>query len=438
MGRFMNHKKWMAVIALAVTALILTHLPVSEADAAASASDFQTQGSTLVKYRGTEERVTIPDTVEVVGESAFENNQKVQFVVIPKSVKRLDAYVFWGCNNLEEVVLGKGLTAVDEYSFAGCTGLKQITIPENIQSIDAQAFAGCVNLTDIYIPATVTGIAEDAFLNCDNVTIHADEGSVAAQFAQKLAEQKNRDPLVTAAPVQTPTAVSRPDTQATTEPVSTTTPAPVATPVPGNVLGSTIVVGNHALVMVHPGEEKVQQGYTEPEAGQETGEEQDITAETENGKIPEWMYYRNQSVSAVTIPEGTTEIGRFAFSRSSLRTVTIPEGVTTIDYAAFYHCDNLDNVILPDTVNTVGAKAFTHTGWMDDFEENSMDDFLISGDILVAYKGNLPEVVIPDGVRVIAEEAFRNHTELKKVHLPASVTDIGNDAFPEGIEIINE
>ena len=94
----MNHKKWMAVIALAVTALILTHLPVSEADAAASASDFQTQGSTLVKYRGTEERVTIPDTVEVVGESAFENNQKVQFVVIPKSVKRLDAYVFWGCN----------------------------------------------------------------------------------------------------------------------------------------------------------------------------------------------------------------------------------------------------------------------------------------------------------------------------------------------------
>ena len=438
MGRFMNHKKWMAVIALAVTALILTHLPVSEADAAASASDFQTQGSTLVKYRGTEERVTIPDTVEVVGESAFENNQKVQFVVIPKSVKRLDAYVFWGCNNLEEVVLGKGLTAVDEYSFAGCTGLKQITIPENIQSIDAQAFAGCVNLTDIYIPATVTGIAEDAFLNCDNVTIHADEGSVAAQFAQKLAEQKNRDPLVTAAPVQTPTAVSRPDTQATTEPVSTATPAPVATPVPGNVLGSTIIVGNHALVMVHPGEEKVQQGYTEPEAGQETGEEQDITAETENGKILEWMYYRNQSVSAVTIPEGTTEIGRFAFSRSSLRTVTIPEGVTTIDYAAFYHCDNLDNVILPDTVNTVGAKAFTHTGWMDDFEENSMDDFLISGDILVAYKGNLPEVVIPDGVRVIAEEAFRNHTELKKVHLPASVTDIGNDAFPEGIEIINE
>lgn len=436
MGRFMNHKKWVVALALIATALILTHLPVSEADAAASASDFQIEGSTLTKYRGSDERVTIPDTVEVVGESAFENNQKVQLVVVPKSVKRMDAYVFWGCDNLEEVVLGKGLTSVDEYAFSGCTGLKQITIPENVQSIDAQAFAGCTNLTDIYIPDTVTSIADDAFLNCDNVTIHADEGSVAAKFAQKLAEQKSQSPLVTAAPSATG---GTSDVQATTEPAPTETPTPAPTPVPGNVIGSTFVVGNHAMVMMLPEEETVQQGYTEPETGQETsGESQDITAETEDGKIPEWKYYRNQSVGAVSIPEGTTEIGRFAFSRSSAESVTFPEGVTTIDYAAFYHCDDLNSVILPDTVTRVEAKAFTHTGWMDDFEENSMDDYLISGDILVAYKGDLPEVTIPDGVRVIADEVFRSHTELKKVHLPASVTNIGDSAFPEGIEIINE
>lgn len=435
MGRFMNHKKWVVVLALIATALILTHLPVSEADAAASASDFLIEGSTLTKYRGTDERVTIPDTVEVVGESAFENNQKVQLVVVPKSVKRMDAYVFWGCDNLEEVVLGKGLTSVDEYAFSGCTGLKQITIPENVQSIDAQAFAGCTNLTDIYIPDTVTSIADDAFLNCDNVTIHADEGSVAAKFAQKLAEQKSQSPLVTATPTATPVADGTSDSQATTEPAPTETP----TPVPGNVIGSTFVVGNHAMVMMLPEEETVQQGYTEPEAGQETdGEPQDITAETEDGKIPEWKYYRNQSVGAVSILEGTTEIGRFAFSRSSVQSITLPEGITTIDYAAFYHCDALGSVVLPGSVTRVGAKAFTHTGWMDDFEENSMDDFLISGDVLVAYKGDLPEVSIPAGIRVIADEAFRSHTELKKVHLPASVTNIGDSAFPEGIEIINE
>ena len=48
----MNHKKWVVALALIATALILTHLPVSEADAAASASEFQIEGSTLTKYRG--------------------------------------------------------------------------------------------------------------------------------------------------------------------------------------------------------------------------------------------------------------------------------------------------------------------------------------------------------------------------------------------------
>ncbi len=203
----------------------------------------------------------------------------------------------------------------------------------------------------------------------------------------------------------------------------------------GNVIGSTVVVGNHAVVMLDPGTEKVRQGYTESEAAMGG---QDIVAVTEDGKIPEWEYYRNPSLNGVTIPEGTTEINRFAFARSSVKNISFPEGITTIDYAAFYHCDDLKSVVLPGTVTKVGAKAFAHTGWMDDFEENSMDDFLISGDILVAYKGDLPEVTIPGGVRVIADEVFREHTEIKKVHLPASVAAIGDSAFPEGIEIINE
>jgi len=40
MGRFMNHKKWVVALALIATALILTHLPVSEADAAAAGPRF--------------------------------------------------------------------------------------------------------------------------------------------------------------------------------------------------------------------------------------------------------------------------------------------------------------------------------------------------------------------------------------------------------------
>lgn len=205
----------------------------------------------------------------------------------------------------------------------------------------------------------------------------------------------------------------------------------------GTVIGSTVVVGNHAMVMIDPSAEKVQQGYTDP-GSYIGGAAESVIAETENGQVPEWKYYRNPSIQAATVPEGTTQIGRFAFSRSSVQRVNLPEGITTIGYAAFYHCDELEDVVLPGTVTRVEAKAFTHTGWMDHFEQDSLDDFLISGDVLMAYKGDLPEVTVPDGVRVIADEVFREHTELKKVHLPGSVTNIGDSAFPEGIEIINE
>lgn len=39
----------------------------------------------------------------------------------------------------------------------------------------------------------------------------------------------------------------------------------------------------------------------------------------------------------------------------------------------------------------------------------------------MAYKGDSAEVTIPDGVRVIADEVFKDHTEIQKVYLPAGI-----------------
>ena len=67
-----------------VTALIIMLLP--EADAEASASDFRMDGSTLVKYVGKDKNVSVPNTVEVIGRGAFEDNTNIELVVVPNSV----------------------------------------------------------------------------------------------------------------------------------------------------------------------------------------------------------------------------------------------------------------------------------------------------------------------------------------------------------------
>ena len=100
----MRKRRKFGGVLLIITALVLMMLPVSEADAAASASDFKMEGSTLVKYRGSDKNVSIPDTVEVIGGGAFEENKNVELIVVPNSVNRIEGYAFWGCDSLDTVV----------------------------------------------------------------------------------------------------------------------------------------------------------------------------------------------------------------------------------------------------------------------------------------------------------------------------------------------
>ena len=115
----MRRKKRIFGVLMIVAALIIMQLPVSEADAATSASDFVIQAGTLLKYRGFEKDVTIPGTVEVISKDAFEQNTNIESVFIPNSVKRIEPYAFWWCDNLHTVTLGTGLTEVGDYAFAG-------------------------------------------------------------------------------------------------------------------------------------------------------------------------------------------------------------------------------------------------------------------------------------------------------------------------------
>ncbi|MCM1221868.1 MAG: leucine-rich repeat domain-containing protein, partial [Lachnospiraceae bacterium] len=242
----MKSKKLALSILALVTMLIIMRLPVSEADAAASASDFRIEGDTLVRYRGTEKNVSVPDTVKTIGQSAFEENKNIELVVLPNSVSKIEPYAFWGCDNLDTVVLGKGLEEVGDYAFAGCKGLVQMSVPSNVTSIGIQAFGGCTNLKDISISSKTGIIHETAFDGCAAVTIHCDPGSAADKFAKEFYERQKKMPGYEEIPDTADSAVSDSETWTpVTDPVSTETPEE---PPQGEILGTTQIVGNMAVV----------------------------------------------------------------------------------------------------------------------------------------------------------------------------------------------
>lgn len=418
-----------------VTALVIMQLPVSEADAATSASDFKMEGSTLVKYVGKESTVSVPNTVEVIGESAFEENDVIQKVIIPDSVKQIEEYAFWGCDRLSTVTLGKGLTEIGDYSFTNCKGLKEMNIPSNVKSIGIQAFADCVNMTDITIPPQVTEIHDTAFDGCSRLVIHAETGSYADKYAQEFAGRQEEMPEYEDVSDYPNGDDISDDSKEEAEDHRTDIPVPE-----GNLLGSTQVVGNQAVVFIDNTSPTVINGTQMAGVGEDgesgtkdSGQSQDTYVFpkytiVDGIIVADQAYYRNNSLAKVNLPAGIQEIGQFAFARSSISDIAIPEGVKTIGYGAFYHCGQLSEITLPSTIETVEPKAFAHTLWMERFLESG-DGYLISGSVLAAYKGQESRVVIPDGITVIAAEAFMGNEQIQEVVFSDSVRVIGEDAF---------
>lgn len=433
--------KWNVIgIVLIITAVLIMQIPVSEADAASSASDFQMDGTTLISYTGTKEKVSVPSTVEVIGRSAFENNTTIKQVNIPDSVKQIEAYAFWGCDNLEQVSLGEGLYEVGDFAFTNCPRLKTVSFPENISRIGIMAFADCVSLRNIQIPYTVYSVDDTAFDGCYRLEIDYDAGTEGERFALYFAEKKKEMPeyedideyeevLVTPAPT--------PDMEAVP------TPQPVPTALPGRELGSTVVVGNMAVFFMDNTSPNVNTGN--PYGVQESSSDQtmqEYTTEKNKGTVKYTLvdgkvladraYYGYQNLSSIDLPEGMEEIGEFSFARSSLQTVAVPEGVTSIGYGAFYHCDQLTEVQLPSTITHIAPKAFDYTGWVENFMAEGDSDFLVAGDgILIAYRGNSEHVVIPEGIRQIGPEVFQGHSEITSISMPDSLEIIGEAAFAQ-------
>lgn len=138
----------------------------------------------------------------------------------------------------------------------------------------------------------------------------------------------------------------------------------------------------------------------------------------------------------VIIPSGVTAIADSAFyGNRAVRRVVIPEGVTSIGKRVFCNCTYLTDVSIPASVDTIGYNAFEYTSWMKDQRE----DFVVVNGILLKYLGpDVRNIVVPNGVRSIAENAFYGARSAKSVTIPVSVTRIDEFMFDHSfIEEVN-
>lgn len=85
--------------------------------------------------KSTFEKIFLPDSIEAIGVSAFENFEAKE-IIINIGVKAIEDKAFKDCKNLKYVVLPSGLIYTGDGLFIGCNSLRYIVIPASLLRLD--------------------------------------------------------------------------------------------------------------------------------------------------------------------------------------------------------------------------------------------------------------------------------------------------------------
>ncbi len=151
-------------------------------------------------------------------------------------------------------------------------------------------------------------------------------------------------------------------------------------------------------------------------------------------------------ITSVTLPNTINFIMPYAFSGCySMTSINIPDNVYEIQDCAFNGCSGLESIIIPPSVNTIGDEVFVGCSSLTEFTlPNTVvwmgrRNFLNCSGLTAPVYNNqyfayLPQhytgsYTIPAGITTVCGYAFARCPGLSEIHFPASVTDIGPNAF---------
>ncbi len=138
-------------------------------------------------------KITLPDTIKVIGASAFAEIFALCEINIPDGVEEIGGHAFYNDRELARIDLPSSLKRIDMYAFAHCDKLREITIPEGAEIIGECAFYSCGKLEKITLPnsvreiktSTLGGRVTEAFACCPKLTVCCGKGSYAEKYCKE-------------------------------------------------------------------------------------------------------------------------------------------------------------------------------------------------------------------------------------------------------------
>ena len=125
--------------------------------------------------------VTLPNSLEYIGEKTFYCFTKLETVTIPDNSKLKYVYTsaFEKCTSLKSINLPKGLESIYSRAFISCSNLTNLTLPSTLKRIDELAFSDGPRFknNELTVPKGVTTITSRSFDNIKDLkTINVENG----------------------------------------------------------------------------------------------------------------------------------------------------------------------------------------------------------------------------------------------------------------------
>jgi len=112
----------------------------------------------------------------------------------------------------------------------------------------------------------------------------------------------------------------------------------------------------------------------------------------------------------IILPLGLEQIGDYAFMGCrGLKAIEVPSTVRTLGKGTFWDCHELQDVILPNELSEISKNTF--------------------------YSCGIENIDLPEGLKIIGEQAFGSNKQLKHLNIPDSVHTIGIAAFENCINL---
>ncbi len=135
------------------------------------------------------------------------------------------------------------------------------------------------------------------------------------------------------------------------------------------------------------------------------------------------------SLSSLVLPGTMEAIPETLFWEcDSLTSVTLSEGTKRIETGAFVGCQNLTSLVLPDGLQAIGEKAFTGCSSLSQITFPQNGSLKTIGAEAFYDCTALTSLVLPEGLETVGEKAFAS-TRLRHILLPSTLKTLGSEAF---------